>query len=415
MIDIRSVCRTYATRTLFAGSDRTVSYEEFFKLVETESSDLRSTPSRSTKIERLSLDWSPSAFARFLGCLTTGQSVALAEHCPDCPLSPFEKQAPLIILPTGGTTGEPRHVVHAATRLLGPYRLEERPPVRVLVLYTAGHMAGLDAFFQAFHRGSTLVVPRDRRASTIASCIERERIEVLPATPTFLQFLLLSGELEGRQMDCVTTIPHGAEPMPARLRKRVEETFPGARLIQRFGLTELGSLPVREDPDDPEALFLKSEGGQWQVVDGELLIRTPARMLGTLEDGPVDSADSWHPTGDLAELTERGSIRILGRREAVINVGGEKVIPEIVEALLMDLPGVRDAAVSGMPNPLTGEAVCARIVYDGPPDPMALLRSARRAAQARGLSIAHVPTKVEPVKLLEQTAIGKRSRTRGKA
>lgn len=138
-------------------------------------------------------------------------------------------------------------------------------------------------------------------------------------------------------------------------------------------------------------------------------------MLGTLEDGPVSGSTTWHATGDLAELTKRGSIRILGRREAVINVGGEKVIPETVEALLLDLPQVQDVAVTGIPNPLTGQAVCARVVFAGPPDSMALLRAARLAARERGLSIAHVPTKVEPAESIDRTAIGKRARAQGKA
>jgi acyl-coenzyme A synthetase/AMP-(fatty) acid ligase len=203
--------------------------------------------------------------------------------------------------------------------------------------------------------------------------------------------------------------------MPPALRERIRAAFPKARLLQRFGLTELGPLPVREDPADPQALFLDPGESEWKVEDGELLIRSPARMLGTLEDGPVSGSTTWHATGDLAELTKRGSIRILGRREAVINVGGQKVIPETVEALLLDLPQVRDVAVTGVPNPLTGQAVCARVVFAGPPDSMALLRAARLAARERGLSIAHVPTKVEPAESIDRTAIGKRARAQGKA
>jgi acyl-coenzyme A synthetase/AMP-(fatty) acid ligase len=413
MIDATSVCQTYRTRILFAGPEGTTSYEDFLKLVEAERGEISLPRSGSTMLMQVPLEWEPGGFARLLAILSAGHSVTLTPECPKLSLAPFEKHAPLVILPTGGTMGQPRHVVHAASRLLGGYRIQKRPPVRLLVLYAAGHIAGLDAFFQAFHRGSTLVIPADRRAATIAACIEQERVEVLPATPTFLQFLLLSGELEGRQLESVTTIPHGAEPMSPKLRERVGEAFPRAQLHQRFGLTELGALPVREDPDDPKALFLDSSGCQWKVEGGELFIKSPARMLGTLEDGPVDPDNAWHATGDLAEMTGRGSVRVLGRREAVINVGGEKVIPETVEALLMDLPNVRDAAVTGLPNPLTGEAVYARIVFDGTPEPMALLRDARRAARARGLSMAHVPTKIEPAATIDRTSIGKRPR--GKA
>ena len=429
MIDLAAIAAAYAARTLFDGPQGRVSYADFMEAVEAaERSAESARPFTGGGCHELHLEWSAASFARLLGILRRGQSACLGSM-PDIPLAPaFTEHAPLLILPTGGTTGRSRHVVHSAARLLGRYALQERPAVRQLVLYAPGHIAGLDAFFQALHRGATLIIPADRSAASVAAAISTYAVEVLPATPTYLQFLLLSGALDeigdeivtgtfgsgggkggGKGTGTVRFIPHGAEPMAASLRARLQSAFPAAQLLQRFGMTELGALPVRPDPEDPAALFLDAPGYAWKMVQGELWIQSPTRMLGTLEDGPVSEGD-WHATGDLAELTPRGSLRILGRREALINVGGEKIVPERVEALLLEQPAVCEARVFARPNPLTGQAVVAEVVYADAPDPMALLTALRQSARAKGLSLAHVPTRLLAVDSLPITSSGKRPR-----
>jgi acyl-coenzyme A synthetase/AMP-(fatty) acid ligase len=420
MIDPAESGRLYAARDLFVGAGETVSHAEFAAAVAAGRARLTAPAGpAAVGFEELPMEWNRGCFARLLALLQAGRNVSLAQLPEGSEPGPFAAAAPLLVLRTGGTTGAPRHVVHAFERLAGRYPLLERPPTRSLILYAPDHIAGLDAFFQSLARGATLVLPGGREPAAIARAIEQQRVQVLPATPTFLQFLLLSGELEGRDLESVEVIPHGAEPMPAALRERVSTAFPRARLVQRFGLTELGAVPVEPDPADPDALFLsaagRAQGFDWKIANGELLIRSPARMLGTLEDGPVDAATCWHRTGDLAEWTPRGSLRILGRREALINVGGAKVIPETVEALLLEQPDVRDAAVHGAPHPLTGQAVAARVVFAGQPDPAGLMRRLRAAVRAANLPLALAPTRIEAVAHLEKTAIGKRARPRGKA
>jgi acyl-coenzyme A synthetase/AMP-(fatty) acid ligase len=411
MLDFQEIFRRFGDRTLFlSGNDRT-SYRQFAQMLDACGMEGQGTDSPDI----LDLQWTPQSFARLLGSVRAGRSVFLGNAAPAGDLQPFVSHSPLLVLRTGGTTGEPRHVVHSAQRLLERYKCEERPALKILVLYAAGHIAGLDAFFQAFHRGATLVIPNGRDPHSVCHSIEHFQVEVLPATPTFLQFLLLSGSLDGRKLSSVGAIPHGAEPMPPALRQRLHVVFPHARLLHRFGLTELGALPVRPDPADPDALFLDQTGYAWEIREGELWIKSPARMLGTLEDGPVDAGDSWHPTGDLAEETPRGSIRVLGRREAMINVGGEKVLPETVEALVLEQPGISDAAVEGCPNPLTGQAVCARVIFSGEPAPAGLMRQLRVAAREQGLSLAHVPTRIIAVDQIGKTETGKRDRSQGKA
>ena len=411
MIDIDGIVRRYGDRHLFLQETGAVTFRQFGRMV----GEFSKLKTNAARLEPIDLQWTAESFARLLGGFLSGGCQFPGADAPVGDLEPFLASRPLLILRTGGTTGAPRHVVHSVERLLAKYRPEDRPATRILVLYAASHIAGLDAFFQAFHRGSTLVIPGGRDPHRVCHAVEHFQVEVLPATPTFLQFLLLSGALDARKLPSVRAIPHGAEPMPASLRQRLHVVFPHARLLHRFGLTELGALPVRPDPEDPDALFLEQSGYAWEIRDGELWIKSPTRMLGTLEDGPMPQGTGWHPTGDLAEATPRGSIRVLGRREAMINVGGEKILPEAVEDLILGQPGIRDAAVEAIPNPLTGQAVCARVVFDGPPDPMGLIRQLRGAVRDKRLSLAHVPTRVIAVEAIGKTAIGKRDRSQGKA
>ena len=408
MIPWKAIISRYGERPLFQEGGQPTSFSTFASMVEAIRE--RMPVDGLTRLQSVELTWQADAFARFLGMLEAGAAVLPGALPENADLSCFGQDRPLLILRTGGTTGAPRHAVHAMARFLQRFEVRESSAGCLLVLYAPDHVAGLDAFFRALYGGSTLVVPEARAPEAIARAIGGHRVQVLPATPSFLQFLLLSGALEGVPTDSVRIIPHGAEPMPPALRERIRAAFPQARLVQRFGMTELGALPVREDPEDPQALFLETEGHAWRVIDGELWIQCPARMLGTLEEGPLDPSDHWHPTGDLAETTPRGSIRILGRRESLINVGGEKVVPERVEALLLEQPGVRDASVYGIRHALTGQAVAARVVGAPGLDIRALQRSLRSAALRQGLPLAAVPTHLERVEVLGRTAAGKRSR-----
>lgn len=411
MIDWSGITEAYDGRILFQAEAETVTFSDFANQVQLLKSGIQPDP---TKAVSLKLEWSAHAFANFLAHLSAGQSVLLGGDCTPG-MDKFPHGRPFLILPTGGTTGAPKHVVHSVKTLLSPYQLQQRDPVRILTLYAADHIAGLDAFFQALHKGSTLVIPESRDPGSIGSCIEKFSVDVLPATPTFLQFLILGGVASDHDLFSVNAIPHGAEPMPDALRDRIRETFPNARLIHRFGMTELGALPVREDPEHPDALFLDAPGYSWKLIDGEIHIKGKTPFLGTLEAGPIDPDNYWHATGDLGELSENGSMRILGRREAMINVGGEKVLPERVESLLLEHPNVRDVCVTGLSSPLTGQTVVAEVVFSGEADRMQLMRDLRKVVREKGISLAYVPTRITPVEAIQHTRIGKRSRMQGNA
>jgi acyl-CoA synthetase (AMP-forming)/AMP-acid ligase II len=102
------------------------------------------------------------------------------------------------------------------------------------------------------------------------------------------------------------------------------------------------------------------EGFQTRVVDGILHIKADSAMLGYLNAPNPFTEDGWLNTGDCV-VTDGEYIKILGRKSEIINVGGQKVYPAEVESGIQEMDGVEDVAVSGEPNPITGQMVTARI------------------------------------------------------
>src|SRR6266478_1754084 len=88
-------------------------------------------------------------------------------------------------------------------------------------------------------------------------------------------------------------------------------------------------------------------------------------MLGYLNWPSPFDAEGWFNTGDSVEVDGEW-LRILGRKSEIINVGGEKVYPAEVESVLHELDNIRDVAVIGRANPISGQVVLARVVLGDP-------------------------------------------------
>ena len=104
------------------------------------------------------------------------------------------------------------------------------------------------------------------------------------------------------------------------------------------------------------------------------------------------TADGWFRTGDKVEQGPHGSLRILGRMGEMINVGGEKLMPAEVEAVVLGVAGVADCRVRGEPHPLTGQTVVVDVVTKEADQEA--LRAAIRGACRERLARHKVPTRV---------------------
>jgi acyl-coenzyme A synthetase/AMP-(fatty) acid ligase len=266
------------------------------------------------------------------------------------------------------------------------------------------HIGGLDAAWRALAGQQVLVEPPlEITPQAVAETVARHKVEVLPATPSFLNLLLLAGADKNHDLSSLRVVPYGAESMPAGLLARLKSTLPQVSFIERFGTSETGALPVH---GVGSGLVLGGEdsGYAWRIVEGALWVKSPVQALGYLDANSFDlEGDGWYRTGDLAEEMPGGAIRILGRQEETMNVGGEKVLPGEVENVLLAHPLVADCRVRPEPSAIMGQMVAADVVWSGPEkDSVTVKRMLHEFAA--GLIAPHkLPARVRLVEAVDST------------
>jgi len=173
-------------------------------------------------------------------------------------------------------------------------------------------------------------------------------------------------------------VTSGAVGMPEELRESWISRLPHVSFFATYGLSEASPL-VSILPADLARIKLRSVGRvlptlKYKVraepertsVMGELRLKGPSIMVGYFDNpGATHSAfdeHGWLCTGDIVEIDRDGDIIILGRRDDIINRAGEKIVPGEIERVISSMPGVREVAVIGLPDPFLNERVCAAVV-----------------------------------------------------
>lgn len=321
------------------------------------------------------------------------------------------------ILFTSGTTGRPKPVAHTFATLArhlcaaGP-----QPGAPVWgTFYDIRRYGGLQVLLRALIGGGSLVLSgKQEKMPDFLARAARAGVTHMLGTPSEWRRALIAG------------IPPDFRPAYVRLSGEVADqaildrlklAFPASRIVHAFATTEAG---LGFEVDDGMAGFpadlRRGVGGlvQIRVHDGEVLIRSPLAALGIRNpDNHLDlitasDADAWVHTGDMVQL-QNGRYVFAGRRDRVINVGGEKVHPEEVEAVLNAHPAVAMSLVLPRRSPVTGSVVAARIVCRPGAAAAPLAAELRRFCQEK-LAAHKIPVSVEVVRTLDVTAGGKMSR-----
>ncbi|MFD1936990.1 MULTISPECIES: class I adenylate-forming enzyme family protein [Nonomuraea] len=331
----------------------------------------------------------------------TGAAGGTAEITPGITVEPDGDDLVWACL-TSGSTGSPRAVVRTRRSWAGSF-----PHVSALagigaddVVLVPGPLVSSLYGFAAVHAlaaGATVVVPG--RWSPGSLTVQLRRATVVHLVPHRLPAVLdvleeVGGPLRTAMVGGAALPPHARE-MAARA---------GVRVVSYYGATEMSFVAADADGTGlrpfPEV--------EIQVRDGEVWARSPWLAEGYVAGakGPMKTDGAgWMSVGDLAEPYEPGRpLRLRGRGDGAIQTGGATVVPEDVEAVLRDVPGVRDIVVIGSPHPQLGSVVTA--VLEGSPPPRAALE-----AVARGrLDAAQRPRRWYAVGDLPRTPTGKPAR-----
>jgi len=249
------------------------------------------------------------------------------------------------------------------------------PEDRVLVAVPLAHSLGLNGGLLApLLFGAAVVLVERFSPEAVLGAIQRRRVTVFPGVATIFRRLLNSPAFRSADFSSLRLAVSGAAPCPWELALEWSERT-ATRIVRGYGMTEL-FRPISYfsgDPTDiPDAVGKPVPGVEIRVVTngetqgagdtGELWIKSPAAMdgyLGDPEETRTVLEDGWFKTGDLANATAEGYIRIVGRKRERILRGGYSIFPQEVEAVLLSHPAVAEAAAVGVPSPDLGEEVAA--------------------------------------------------------
>jgi long-chain acyl-CoA synthetase len=300
--------------------------------------------------------------------------------------------APGLILFSSGSTGACKAVLLDFDKLLIKFR-KPKPAFRTLTFLLLDHIGGINTLYYVLSQGGTVVPVNDRDPVAVCRLIEQHGIELLPTTPTFLNMLLISEAYLRHDCSSLRVITYGTESMPSTTLEHLHAALPGVELKQTYGLSELGILQTKSR--SPGSLWLRvgGTGYETKVVDGVLWIRSASAMLGYLNWPSPFDAEGWFNTGDSVEVDGEW-LRVLGRKSEIINVGGEKVYPAEIESVLHEIDNIRDVAVTGRTNPISGQVVFARIVLQNPEPINQVLKRIRRHCRIR-MEPFKIPASIE--------------------
>jgi len=295
----------------------------------------------------------------------------------------LDETDPQMLFFTSGSTGRPKGVVlsHRANYLRSFQGVFRDWPEISVCMFPLFHMASFTLALAAWQtRGEIVIVPRPS-AEALLAAVERRRANRLYCIPAVWR-RILEADLDRYDLSSLREIDTGTSATPIELVRSLKLHFPTASLRIFYGSTETGSATVLGDADVLErhgSVGRAAPGSEIRLADdGEVCVRSPYLMdeyFGDPESTATALRDGFFYTGDLGAFDANGFLSIVGRKKEIIRTGGESVSPAEVEAVLAELPGIKEVAVVGLPDADWGEIVCAVFVAaEGSPPSLADLQ-----------------------------------------
>jgi acyl-CoA synthetase (AMP-forming)/AMP-acid ligase II len=377
-----------------------------------------------------------SLVAGVAGVTTLAEATAAAPHDAPPPRRCIDVDLAAIIY-TSGSTGEPKGVMltHrnmlAATASIASYLEITRDDVILGVLPLAFDY-GLYQMIMAFAVGARVVLERSFAfPAAVMQVVVAERVTGFPGVPTIFATLLGMNSLPSYDLSAIRYVTNTAAALAKKHVLALRDLFPTAKIFSMYGLTECKRctyLPPEDLARKPDSVGIAIPNTELWLVDehgqrlgpnqvGELVIRGATVMAGywekpeatarKLRPGPLPGERVLH-TGDLCRLDDEGYLYFVGRTDEVIKSRGEKVPPREVEATLLGIAGVREAAVIGVPDDVLGSAIKAFVVLE--PGAVLDVSAIQRECRAR-LESFKVPQYIELRTELPRSSNGKIQKT----
>lgn len=309
---------------------------------------------------------------------------ALAAACPeDEPPLGAGGDDLMALFYTSGTTGLPKAVMHShASSLASAQIWLDIPHDDESVMGTGAIIWGIGfpaLVGPAFYAGMRLVLEQDWGPANFLNVVPRERVTHVSLIPSFFSALFGSDDHTAADLSSLQAIMLGGEPLLPSLREKITRRLPDAAIFSYYGQTEAPYTCIGRQDDGSQDIssvgrartstavrVTAPDGTRLLNHTGEINLTGPNVMLG-YDGQPEETArvlrDGWYVGGDLGVLDEAGYLTVLGRREDAILKGGVWSQPGLIEDAAVDVAGVAEAGVVGVPaQPPGAEAVEQRIL-----------------------------------------------------
>lgn len=297
-----------------------------------------------------------------------------------------------VICCSSGTTGLPKGVMLTDKNIMTMLRLvigamagniqENSISLAILPLF---HVYSFSVFLVRLLVGNTTVVLSRFGEKIFLETIEKYRIQYLSIVPPLMVFLAKHPLVDKYDLSCVKEIWCGGAPLSKEIEQAVAKRFKLANGIkQGYGLTETTLAVIKSDPNGKKkegSVGVLAPGVSAKVIsphgenagkalgpncEGELCFKGDLIMKGYCNDAKATALtidkDGWLHSGDIGYYDEDGHFFIVDRLKELIKYKGFQVPPAELEGILLSCPGVRDAAVVGLPNEEAGELPFAFVV-----------------------------------------------------
>ena len=332
---------------------------------------------------------------------------------------------------TSGTTADPKGAQHTDQTIAAVARgmsthIAITAEDRNALAFPFPHIGGITWLVTSMMTGCVNICFEAFVPDQVVSILDEQGVTLAGSGTAFHQVYLAAQQKAGGGLFAhVRGFPGGGAPKPPQLHYDLLAAFPGSKgILAGYGLTEAPVLTMAKVGDADEDLA-NTEGSPMPGVElklvtvegavavtgeeGEVRARAPQLMKGYLDsslDADAFDEDGWFRTGDLGMLNERNMLTITGRLKDIIIRKGENVSAKEVEDHLYTHPKIADVAVIGLPDPDSGERVCAVVATPEGSDPIAFAEMVEFLKE-QGLMIQKVPEQLEHVEAIPRNPAGK--------
>jgi len=300
-------------------------------------------------------------------------------------VSDIREEEPAYIFYTSGTTGSPKGVLLSHKNVFADIKSFQEavnPDIdhRILIFLPLFHVNAMLTSISTMEKGGAVVLRRQFNAREFWNVVEKYRVNFFSAVPAVYRILLTLPRKREYDISSLQFGICGAAPMPIETFKSFEQTF-NIPIVEGYGLTEgtcvstlnprngvrkIGSIGVACPGQD--VLIVDEDGNELKAGEkGEIVIKSDVVMLG-YHNRPRETAEALREgvlhTGDVGYKDEDGYIFIVDRLKDLVIRGGENIYPKEIDYILVEHPGIKDAACVGVRDEVMGEEVCAYVILE---------------------------------------------------